>query len=75
MVKVIENQFPMILQVNHYSTPAEVTGLLNDMAVYVVRDKEKFIAANLEEIRTAYSWEHLVDEHEKYFEWLLAQKR
>lgn len=41
----------------------------------VVRDKEKFIAANLEEIRTAYSWEHLVDEHEKYFEWLLAQKR
>ena len=59
----------------YYSTPAEVTGLLNDMAVYVVRDKEKFIAANLEEIRTAYSWEHLVDEHEKYFEWLLAQKR
>ena len=30
---------------------------------------------NLEVIRTQYSWDHLVDEHEKYFQWMLAQKR
>lgn len=34
------------------------------MDIIVARDKEKFISANLEEIKTEYSWEHLVDEHE-----------
>ena len=24
---------------------------------------------------TVYSWEKLIDEHEKYFEWMLNQKR
>ena len=59
----------------YYTTSAEVTDLLNNMDLLAMRDKKRFIKANLEEIRTEYSWEHLVDEHEKYFEWLLAQKR
>ena len=58
----------------YYTTSAEVTDLLNNMDLLAMRDKKRFIKANLEEIRTEYSWEHLVDEHEKYFEWLLAQK-
>lgn len=48
--------------------------LLNDIDAVVARDKDNFINRNLKEIRTEYSWEHLVDEHEKYFKWLLAQK-
>ena len=29
---------------------------------------------NIDVIKNEYSWEHLVDEHEKYFKWLLEQK-
>ncbi len=59
----------------YYSTSAEVTDLLNNMTLLAMRDKKRFIEANLEEIYTEYSWDHLVDEHERYFEWLLAQER
>ncbi|MDE5678609.1 DUF1972 domain-containing protein [Phocaeicola sp.] len=59
----------------YYGTSAEVAELLNTMASLAVCDKERFIAANLEKIRTEYSWKHLVDEHEKYFKWLMEQER
>ena len=59
----------------YYSTSAEVTDLLNNMTLLAMRDKKRVIEANLEEIYTEYSWDHLVDEHERYFEWLLAQER
>ena len=59
----------------YYSTSAEVTDLLNNMTLLAMRDKKRFVEANLEEIYTEYSWDHLVDEHERYFEWLLAQER
>lgn len=52
----------------YYSTSAEVTDLLNNMTLLAMRDKKRFIEANLEEIYTEYSWDHLVDEHERYFE-------
>lgn len=58
----------------YYHTAIEVTKLLNDMDIIAARDKEKFISANLEEIKTEYSWEHLVDEHEKYFMELFVEK-
>ena len=58
----------------YYHTVADVRELLNDIDAVVARDKDNFINGNLKEIRTEYSWEHLVDEHEKYFKWLLAQK-
>lgn len=35
--------------------------------------KIQYTANNIEVIRNEYSWEHLVDEHEKYFQWLLEQ--
>lgn len=59
----------------YYRTSAEVTALLNQIDTIASRDKQRFIQANLEEIRTEYSWEHLVDEHERYFKELLAQQR
>lgn len=59
----------------YYHTASAVKELLDDIDVISARNKENFIKANLEEIRTKYSWEHLVDEHERYFKWLLSQKR
>lgn len=37
--------------------------------------KKKYTGRNLEVIRRDYSWEKLVDEHEEYFKWMLAQPR
>lgn len=59
----------------YYDDAKSVTQLLDN--VYALSDKyrELYVNANLEEIRSEYSWEKLVNEHEKYFEWLLEQKR
>lgn len=59
----------------YYSSSEQVVSVLNRMDDIVVQHKNLYIANNLEEIRVEYSWEKLVDEHEKYFEWLLEQKR
>ena len=37
--------------------------------------KKEYTGRNLEVIRRDYSWEKLVDEHEGYFKWMLAQPR
>lgn len=60
---------------HYYNSVNEVAALLDDMDRMASRDKARFVASNLEEIRTQYSWEHLVDQHEAYFEWMLTQKR
>jgi glycosyltransferase involved in cell wall biosynthesis len=57
----------------YYSNSQDVANLLNRVDEIAESDKDKFIAANLDEIRTNYSWEHLVDEHEKYFYWILEE--
>lgn len=59
----------------YYSNATEVSNILNSIEKFAEKYKEKFIAQNLEVIRQEYSWEKLVDEHEKYFYWLLEQKR
>lgn len=59
----------------YYSSIANVTSLLNDIDKISENYKHTFIQNNLEVIRKEYSWDKLVDEHEKYFEWLLAQNR
>lgn len=58
-----------------YKDAAEVTALLNDMERLVAENKERIVKANLKEIRENYSWEHLVDQHEEYFEWLMKDNR
>lgn len=60
---------------HYYTSAEEVKWMLNSINDLATSYKEKFIANNLNEIRNEYSWEKLVDEHEKYFTWLLEQKR
>ena len=57
----------------YYSSSIEIMNLLNTVDIIAQEHKETYIATNLEEIRNEYSWEKLVDEHEKYFKWLLEQ--
>lgn len=60
---------------HYYTSAEEVKWMLNSITDLATSYKEKFIANNLNEIRNEYSWEKLIDEHEKYFKWLLEQKR
>ena len=57
----------------YYPSVEKVTEYFNDINGIAEKNKKTFTANNIEIIRNEYSWEHLVDEHEKYFYWLLEQ--
>lgn len=57
----------------YYPDHINVTNLLNNIKSLAETHKKSFIENNLEVIRKEYSWEKLVDEHEKYFLWLLEE--
>ena len=61
----------------YYQSTEDVTKLLNDIDNIVYKYKSDFTSNNLDVIRNEYSWEKLIDEHEKYFKWILedAKKR
>lgn len=61
----------------YYQSTEDVTKLLNDIDNIVYKHKSDFTSENLDIIRNEYSWEKLIDEHEKYFKWILedAKKR
>jgi len=61
----------------YYQSTEDVTKLLNDIDNIVYKYKSDFTSENLDVIRNEYSWEKLIDEHEKYFKWILedAKKR
>ena len=59
----------------YYPNAEKVTEMLNDIESICTQHKKNFTDGNVEEIKNEYSWEHLVDQHEEYFKWLLAQKR
>ena len=59
----------------YYRNADDVCALLNGIDKAVENKKEIFVEENWNEIRTEYSWEKLIDEHEKYFKWLLNQKK
>lgn len=61
----------------YYQSTEDVTKLLNAIDNIVHKYKSDFISGNLDVIRNEYSWEKLIDEHEKYFKWILedAKKR
>lgn len=58
----------------YYPSTSKVSEFLDNIDTIVDKHKVEFIAKNIDVIRNEYSWEHLVDEHEKYFKWLLEQK-
>lgn len=71
-----ENQFnKAVLKDNaiYYSSAIRVTELLDGMDDIISRYKAEFVKNNIDVIRREYSWEHLVDEHERYF-YLLLEK-
>ena len=55
----------------YYSDKDEVTNLLNKLEILIRERKQLYTTNNLEVIRTQYSWEKLVEEHEEYFMSLL----
>jgi len=55
----------------YYTNNGEVIKLLNQLDYLLKIHKKTFIANNLDVIRNKYSWENLIDEHEKYFLCLL----
>lgn len=57
----------------YYPDHINVTNLLNNIEALAETQKKSFIENNLEVIRKEYSWEKLVDDHEKYFLWLLEE--
>ena len=58
----------------YYENEKEVTSLLNNIDELVKEYKTVFVEKNLEIIKTEYSWDKLVDEHEKYFKDILNHR-
>lgn len=59
----------------YYGSAQAVAALLDGIDEMVDNNKSSYIDRNLCIIKEEYAWSKLVDEHEKYFEWLLTQKR
>lgn len=57
----------------YYLDHNAVTELLNNIESLALKHKKSFIERNLEIIRKEYSWDKLVEEHEKYFFHLLEE--
>ena len=57
----------------YYPSADKVAEYLNRIDTMAEESKIQYTANNIEVIRNEYSWEHLVDEHEKYFQLLLEQ--
>ena len=55
----------------YYADKAGVTALLNNIDKLANLHKKTFVDINLEVIRNEYSWNKLIDEHEKYFDDIL----
>ena len=59
----------------YYPSADKVAEYLNRIDTIAEGSKIQYTARNIEVIRNEYSWESLIDKHEKYFYWLLSQKQ
>ena len=59
----------------YYPSADKVTEYLNRIDTIAEGSKIQYTARNIEVIRNEYSWESLIDKHEKYFYWLLSQRQ
>lgn len=59
----------------YYSNTEQVVEILNNLDATVAQYKKLYTERNLEVIRNEYSWEKLVDEHEKYFMWIMNNSK
>lgn len=67
----IFNRAVLGLNAHYYRCSDDVASLLNNIDTLSRQTRERFVKSNLDEIRTNYSWEHLVDQHEEYFKNLM----
>lgn len=58
----------------YYNDKTSVAYILDKIDTIVAENKQRIVDANLNEINTNYSWENLINEHEKYFYWLMEDK-
>lgn len=59
----------------YYGSTDAAMEMLDGIDQAVSAYKKEYTGRNLEVIRRDYSWEKLVDEHEEYFKWMLAQPK
>ena len=59
----------------YYGSTDAAMEMLDGIDQAVSAYKKEYTGRNLEVIRRDYSWAKLVDEHEEYFKWMLAQPR
>ena len=59
----------------YYPSADKATEYRNRIDTIAEGSKIQYTARNIEVIRNEYSWESLIDKHEKYFYWLLSQKQ
>lgn len=59
----------------YYPSADKVTEYLNRIDTIAEGSKIQYTARNIEVIRNEYSWESLIDKHEKYFYWLLFSQK
>lgn len=59
----------------YYSNTEQVVEILNNLDATVAQYKKLYTERNLEVIRKEFSWEKLVDEHEKYFMWMMNNSK
>lgn len=59
----------------YYKKALDITNLLNNIDNLALKFKDLFINNNLNIIRNEYSWEKLIDDHEKYFYSLLEHNK
>ena len=57
----------------YYGSSEDVAGYLDNIEHIAGKYKAEYTSANIDVIRREYSWEHLIDEHERYFCQLLRQ--
>lgn len=58
----------------YFSSEKDIEEIVNNLNEYIEDKKSKYIEENLTKIRSEYSWERLVEQHEQYFKRLLKIK-
>lgn len=58
----------------YFTSPKDISLILDNIDSTIKKEKVLFVEKNLRRIKTDYSWEKLVDEHEKYFYSLIDNK-
>lgn len=59
----------------YYNDSKDVTVLLDNLEDNERKYRSEFVANNLSIIKNQYSWDRLVDEHERYFLWLMEDSK